>query len=281
MTAALVLALLAAPPAAVTNAQASTRSAAAGLGAAIEQVLSASAPPQWIAWTVPIAAGQQMCCWDGSGGSGCCRGCRLEKGSGFSMQRDDDIRLEDDASGVIFVRGEKGRITRVRMFSAACPVDVGGRPLTWLTDVTPASSLAFLAGLIDRDEAGGEREVAEGALAAIAFHADPAADRLMIRLARQHPRSHVRGQALFWLSQRAGERAAASITRAIEDDPDEDVKEKAVFALSQLPKDEGVPRLIEVARTNQNREVRKKAMFWLGQSNDPRALDFIEGVLTK
>jgi HEAT repeat protein len=62
---------------------------------------------------------------------------------------------------------------------------------------------------------------------------------------------------------------------------DADVKEKAVFALSQLPKDEGVPRLIEVARGHRSREVRKKAMFWLGQSDDPRALAFIEDVLTR
>jgi hypothetical protein len=59
------------------------------------------------------------------------------------------------------------------------------------------------------------------------------------------------------------------------------VQKKAVFALSQLPKDEGVPKLIEVAETNRNVEVRKQAMFWLGQSNDPRALDFFEKVLTR
>jgi len=48
-----------------------------------------------------------------------------------------------------------------------------------------------------------------------------------------------------------------------------------------MPKDEGVPKLIEVAKTNRNHEVRKQAMFWLGQSNDPRALEFFEQVLTR
>jgi HEAT repeat protein len=91
----------------------------------------------------------------------------------------------------------------------------------------------------------------------------------------------VRGQALFWLSQKAGQKAATAIVDAIENDPETDVKKKAVFALSQLPKDEGVPRLIAAARKNRNREVRKDAMFWLGQSNDPRALAFFEEVLTK
>jgi HEAT repeat protein len=103
----------------------------------------------------------------------------------------------------------------------------------------------------------------------------------MIRMAHDDTSTHVRGQALFWLAQKAGKKAVGTITGAIENDPDTDVKKKAVFALSQLPKDEGVPKLIEVAQTNRNPEVRKQAMFWLGQSNDPRALEFFEKVLTK
>jgi len=103
----------------------------------------------------------------------------------------------------------------------------------------------------------------------------------MIRMAHDDTSSHVRGQALFWLAQKAGKKAVGTITGAIENDPDTDVKKKAVFALSQLPKDEGVPKLIEVAQNNRNPAVRKQAMFWLGQSNDPRALQFFEKVLSQ
>jgi HEAT repeat protein len=103
----------------------------------------------------------------------------------------------------------------------------------------------------------------------------------MIRMAHEDTSTHVRGQALFWLAQKAGKKAASTITGAIDSDPDTEVKKKAVFALSQMPKDEGVPKLIEVAQNNRNAEVRKQAMFWLGQSNDPRALDFFERVLSK
>ena len=100
-------------------------------------------------------------------------------------------------------------------------------------------------------------------------------------MAHDDSSSRVRGQALFWLAQKAGKKAVSTITGAIENDPDTEVKKKAVFALSQLPKDEGVPKLIEVAQTNRNPEVRKQAMFWLGQSNDPRALQFFEQILLK
>ena len=116
---------------------------------------------------------------------------------------------------------------------------------------------------------------------ALSVSHEPGAIEEMIRMAHDDTSSRVRGQALFWLAQKAGKKAVSTITGAIENDPDTDVKKKAVFALSQLPKDEGVPKLIEVAQTNRNPEVRKQAMFWLGQSNDPRALQFFEQVLTK
>ncbi|HEX8838656.1 MAG TPA: HEAT repeat domain-containing protein [Candidatus Acidoferrum sp.] len=116
---------------------------------------------------------------------------------------------------------------------------------------------------------------------ALSVSHEPGALEEMIRMAHDDSSSHVRGQALFWLAQKAGKKAVGTITGAIENDPDTEVKKKAVFALSQLPKDEGVPKLIEVAQTNRNREVRKQAMFWLGQSNDPRALQFFEQILSK
>ena len=90
----------------------------------------------------------------------------------------------------------------------------------------------------------------------------------------------IRGEALFWLAQRAGQKIAESaINDAIANDPETEVKKKAVFALTQMPSGAGVPLLIQVARTNRNPEVRKQAIFWLGQSKDERALAFIEEVL--
>jgi HEAT repeat protein len=114
---------------------------------------------------------------------------------------------------------------------------------------------------------------------ATALHGDASVADRLIALARDGRDRNVRSTALFWLGQRAGERAAATITDAIQNDPDTEVKRQAVFALSQLPRGEGVTRLLDVARNNRNPEVRKQAMFWLGQSQDPRALAFFEEVL--
>jgi hypothetical protein len=101
----------------------------------------------------------------------------------------------------------------------------------------------------------------------------------LVDLARHDASPKVRGQALFWLGQKAGQRATQTLDSAVSDDPDREVRKKAVFALSQLPKDDGVPKLIALARTHRDPEVRKQAMFWLGQSGDPRAVQFFEDVL--
>lgn len=95
------------------------------------------------------------------------------------------------------------------------------------------------------------------------------------------PRS-TRKQAVFWVSQAAGEKTAEGLSElAGDEDEDREVREQAVFALSQLPEERGVPVLIRVATGNRDREIRKKAMFWLGQSDDPRALALFEDILTK
>jgi hypothetical protein len=346
VSAALAALLLAAAAPEIVNARVTTRSAAAGLAPAVEASLRAESAPQWIAWSVPIEPGQRMCCGDWSDRGGCCGSCRLEKGEGFSSgPRETPLPLESVGGGRVFLRAEQGRVRRIRIFSSDCAVDAGGRPVVVLTDVAPAQSLGLLSRYVEGEGPAQRESLADGALAAIAFHDDAGADTLlegytrptqpphlrqkaafwlghargrrgyevlvrmmrddpstdvrahvtfalsqsdvpeavgeMLRTARQDQSSHVRGQALFWLAQKAGDKAAGAITRAIDHDPDTEVREKAVFALSQLPRDQGVPLLIGVARSHRDPEVRKKAMFWLGQSNDTRALAFIEDVLTR
>jgi len=285
---ALAVAATADVPPHLANARVETRSAAGGLEPAFRSAVAAARAPAWIGYAVPTEGRHQMCCWDSTDSVGLgCPGCRLEGHGGFTVSGDRDHRsdrtlsLEGDETILVLFRAEQGRLDRIRSYSAGCALDAGGLPVVWLTDVRPAESVMLLRSLAasGASEEKGGRRVEEPALAALAFHADPSALEALIALARQDASGHVRGQALFWLAQRAGSKAAGEITRAIEDDPETDVKKRAVFALSQLPHDEGVPLLIDTARKNRNSAVRKQAMFWLGQSNDPRALAFFEEVL--
>jgi hypothetical protein len=105
----------------------------------------------------------------------------------------------------------------------------------------------------------------------------------LLKLARDDSRPReTRKNAVFWLGQAAEEPATAGLDELVgEAALDKEVRESAIFALSQRPREEGVPALIRVVRTNKDPEMRKKALFWLGQSNDPRALDLIEELLSK
>jgi hypothetical protein len=254
-----------------------------------------------------------MCCWNNS-----VMGCFLEpRGDDRTVvvSNNQTIKLEGPAQLVVLYRVDNRQVGKVRSFSPECELDAGGLPFLWLTGVNAGESVKLLEG-VAKDAAGAAREQirrAEAAVSSIAMHADPSADQaledlvaanqpdqlrqkavsglaqrnntqalnLLVAVAHNDKSPRVRGQALFWLAQRAGQKVAESaINDAIANDPETEVKKKAVFALTQMPAGEGVPLLIQVARTNRNPEVRKQAMFWLGQSKDERALVFIEEVLT-
>jgi len=166
----------------------------------------------------------------------------------------------------------------IRMAKDDASGHVRSQALFWLGQKGGRKAVATISAAIENDP---DTEVRKKAVFALSQLPKDEGVPMLIEVAQKNPSPEVRSQALFWLAQKAGKKAAGAISGAIENDPDTEVKKKAVFALSQLPKDEGVPKLIEVAETNRNPEVRKQAMFWLGQSNDPRAVDFFEKVLSK
>ena len=335
----------------VLNSKLETRVVTGTLSDTLRGIEAQADKPEWVGYSVPkITGNHNVCCGNYGDGYTGCGTCRLEKEDGFTSstsEKGGTVKLEGPKLLVVLFRLEDKRVMRIRVASEDCSLDAGGLPFVWLTGVKPGESVSLLTEFVHQAtfEGHGKHEIGEGALSAVALHADPSADRAfesfvapdqpeqlrkhatfwlgaaraksgeillqkmaksdpsptvrsqvafalsvshepealneMIRMAKEDESSHVRGQALFWLAQKAGQKAMGAITGAIENDPDTDVKKKAVFALSQMPKDEGVPKLIEVAKTNRNREVRKQAMFWLGQSNDPRALEFFEQVLTR
>ena len=334
----------------IENARLETRSVGASLDATFREIAATAEKPEWVGYRVDEVAGEHGVCCNNNWNDGDCGTCRLEKensGTTRTTHADGNLKLEGSRQLIVLYRLEAKQVAKIRVASDNCTLDVGGLPFLWLTGVRPSESVALLATYVRNSdfEDRGDRGIGNGALTAIALHADASADRAlesfvtadqreglrrqaafwmgaargkagllalqhmaktdpssdvrahvafalsvshesgaldeMIRMAHDDTSSHVRGQALFWLAQKAGKKAVGTITGAIENDPDTDVKKKAVFALSQLPKDEGVPKLIEVAQTNRNPAVRKQAMFWLGQSNDPRALQFFEKVLTQ
>jgi hypothetical protein len=268
----LTLALCALPAAAgqpaVAHAKLETRAHSGSFASELRHITG----PAWVGYTVPSAKpGSSSCCWNDRS-----RGCSLESGHGVTVNNGGKsassrpVKLEGSNEIAVLFRVDRGDVEKVQVYSIDCELDAGGLPFIWLTGVGTGESAAFLKDLAPK-----------GALVALALQRGKEAETALIELARAAQNGHRRGEALFWLAQRAGDKAVGAISQAIEDDPDTGVKKQAVFALSQLPKDEGIPKLIEVARANRNPAVRKQAFFWLGQSDDPRAFRFLEETLTR
>jgi HEAT repeats len=103
----------------------------------------------------------------------------------------------------------------------------------------------------------------------------------LVKIARSSRASQeLRGRAVFWLGQAAGDAAGLALDSIAGDDSGtREVRRQAIFALSQRSTDEAVPALMRIARTNGDPELRKTALFWLGQSEDPRAITLFEEIL--
>ena len=161
---------------------------------------------------------------------------------------------------------------------------VGGRwragsDITDLGTVPVRDAVDFLLDNIAR---------AEGKVAGEAIFPSTIADSVVVwprllSLAKDDSRTkNVRTQAVFWVSQAAGEKATAGLAEVAGDKAeDQDVRLQAVFALSQRPKDEGIPALLEIAKNSKDPKIRKQSIFWLGQSGDRRAIEYFESVLLK
>jgi HEAT repeats len=278
-----------------------TSQPAGSLQQTFRALVTAQTDIAWLGYSVPVANRERtMCCWSSGDGTTyitgsfsrgsypCCGNCKIEPGADTAAATRTapsqaatpagPIKLEGADRMMVLFRIADRQVERVRAFSEDCELDAGGRQVTWLQEVRPAESVALLESLIGTD-ADRKNRITNAAISALAMHAEPAAVAAIERLARSHPSASVRGEAIFWMGQMAGQKAVGTITEAIEKDPETEVKKRAVFALSQLPKSEGVPLLIDVAKKNSNPVVRKQAIFWLGQSRDPRALEFFAQIL--
>ena len=166
------------------------------------------------------------------------------------------VAVESPAQFFVLLRIERGRIGRVRALSPGCAIDAGGLPFLWLTGIGARDSLNLLASLVRRFEDERNREEpAEQAFAAIALHADPAADSLLEDLAGRTRPLEIRKKAAFWLGNERGRRGY-EILRKLLDDPDAAFRHHLTFCLSQSPVPEAQGTLIRMAHRDLDGEVR-------------------------
>jgi len=213
--------------------------------------------PAWVGYTVPTVPGHD-------------RNCDWNQG----IQAPGPVHLEPSGQVQIMLRIQGNHITRIRPISGNCQLDAEGVPLRWLRDVRPAESVAFLATFVSADE-----ETRDGAVAAIAMHADPAADEALERLAAAGQAESVREKAVFWMGEARGARGYENLRRIVTGDGSEHIRDKAIFALSISKDPRAVDSMIAAAHNDSSAHVRAQALFWLAHKAGKKAAGAISGAI--
>jgi HEAT repeat protein len=281
----------------ILNATVTSRPAGSPFDQTFSTLVSSQPDVAWIGYSVPLVAGdRRICCGSGSvhitGGivmaddAACCAACRLEPASDrraaatTSQGPAGPVKLEGADRLVVLFRIADRRVERVRTFSEDCELDAGGRPVAWLTEVRPGDSIQLLESLV---QTGSDRtsRVIDGAIAAIALHADPAADASLDRLVAASQPESVRKKVTFWMGQARGARGLNALQRVLRDDPSPAVRKSAVFGVSQSREPGGFDLLASLARTAEDAVIRSEAVFWISQRDDARAPQIVLEVLEK
>ncbi len=281
------------------NAQVERRTLAGPIAAEVKKWVDQAAQPQWIGYSVPEVASDREICCDNHGNSwnnGGCGMCRLEgreyglnmrsRGSGEnggSGAGGGTVKLEGPRNLVILLRAEGKRVMRIRVVSEDCTIDAGGLPLAWLLGVKPAESVTMLREFVrggDLQERGhDERRVSEGAVTAIALHADESADRAMESFVQPGQHEELRRQAAFWLGEARGKAGFAALQKMAKSDPSSDVRAHVTFALSVSREPGAVDEMIRLAKSDESGHVRGQALFWLAQKAGTKAVGSITGAI--
>ena len=230
-----------------------------------------------VAYSVPMVADVQApCCFTIHGRKVAQKGCNLDgREANFNIIDDDVGRAAFDDTLTVYVRVEKGQIKRVRALGASCPIETTSK-VRWIEPVVPASSIAMLSALVDRNASG---DPDDQGLDAIAYHAGAEATRALAVHAERSHRREEREQALFWLGQTRGVEGADVIEHYATTDADPKLREQAIFALSQSKAPDAYAHILAIAHKDPAKHVRGQAYFWLAQMNDTRAKDDIIAAL--
>jgi hypothetical protein len=261
----------------LVNGHPQQRSAKQGLAAIMRELSGAAAQSAWAGYSVPSIPGEhQMCCFGGGHGvqGSCCGSCRLDgHDSNVISDSSENCQATLSNSFFVFLHLDHGRTEEVRMFSPGCTIDAQGATVYWLTDVQRAQSVEYLASLLSsRGEGRRHHDGSDGIIAAIAMHADAAADRMLETWVQTGHPEEVRSQAAFWIGNTRGNRGLDILLPLIRSDSNDEFLDQAIFAISQSSeKDRAFKELIQLARHDSRTHVREQALFWLAQEAGNKA----------
>ena len=271
----------------VENAQFEKRSLTVPLPAELQKWAAQAAQPQWLGYGVPRIAGDRSVCCGSDNGSwtGACAHCRLERGERnseiISNNGSATARLEGPRYLLVLIRAENKRVGKIRIASEECALDAGGLPFLWLTGVHPPESVAVLQTFVTNYDAGGkdDERIAQGALTAIAMHADAAAGKAMESFVQPSQSESLRKHAAFWLGEARGAEGLRALQTMAKTDPSSEVRAQVTFALSVSREPGALEEMIRMAHSDESSHVRGQALFWLAQKAGQKAVGAITGAI--
>src|SRR5438034_6356076 len=255
----------------LVNVRMQTRAVASSLENEFQTLVKDQAEPAWIGYAVPVVAGNHsICCYlseDRHKPAALRHGrCKLEgRDEGMNFQNNDDDERISPAQILVLFRVAEKSLGKIRVFTDDCELDGGGLPVHWLTNVKPKESIDLLASFVGGTEEKAERRKSEAAIAAIALHADSAADSALEKFVDPKRPEEIRKNTAFWLGNVRGRKGYEILRRVVRADPSDKVREQCIFALHISKVPEAVNTIIELARTDKNAHVRGQALFWLSQ----------------
>ena len=189
----------------------------------------------------------------------------------------EEPRLRDAALSAAAMHADAGAdviLDRV----ATADADNGQRRLarTLLRSARGAHGFIMLRRLLEAERFPDIRRQLVGALGQTR---EAGAADVFLALARNDTDPRIRAEAVYWLPQRAGAQGTRDALAIVNDDAADIVMQRGVQGLARASTGDPTTTLLELARTSQKPMVKKEAVAALGRSRDPRALQFLEGLL--
>jgi len=192
-------------------------------------------------------------------------------------EKGDAPHLRDSAVFAISIHQTNAATTAlISLSSASNDLGLREKAAFWLANQRGHDGFAAIQRLAHEDS---DPKFREKLAFDLTLSKDPEALNELIRMAHEDASPQVRKQAQFWMATKGGKRVTEDLRTLATNDPNEQIRRSAVFALSRLPGDEAATQLIAVADSSKDPMVRRQAIFWLGQSNDPRALEYLTKLL--
>jgi hypothetical protein len=266
------------------NARVEAKTLQGALHNEIQRWAAASTKPRWLGYSVASANHGQICCSNYSDDSGNHCTCALENNKSAVIKNSwnaspQTVHLEAQQEMVVMFRAENGKLGRIREFSVDCPADAGGLDVLWLDGVQASESASFLETLVLHSPPDDDESLGKHALAALALHADPAADRALQSFITPERPEHLRKETAFWLGEARGAEGVRTLQKMAQSDPSTEVRAQITFALSVSREPDALPEMIRMAHEDQSPHVRSQALFWLAQKAGKKAQNAITGAI--